>query len=50
MAQVKPGNGTPNGNGYTADSITVLEGLAAVRARPAREIGRTDARGWHHSG
>ncbi|HEY4009210.1 MAG TPA: ATP-binding protein, partial [Acidobacteriaceae bacterium] len=37
----------PTGN-YTGENITVLEGLAAVRLRPAMYIGSTGDQGLHH--
>src|ERR1039457_2493679 len=53
--EVQPTVATPpqapahkDGGGYSAENITVLEGLAAVRLRPAMYIGSTGEMGLHH--
>jgi DNA gyrase subunit B len=45
--EVPPGDNGGNGN-YTGENIRILEGLEAVRLRPAMYIGSTGDMGLHH--
>src|ERR1700683_4478541 len=48
VATPPPAPAQKEGGGYSAENITVLEGLAAVRLRPAMYIGSTGEMGLHH--
>ncbi len=48
QADATTGAPKKEGGGYSAENITVLEGLAAVRLRPAMYIGSTGEMGLHH--
>ena len=46
--ELKDAAATPQNGNYDAGNITALEGLEAVRKRPAMYIGTTDVKGLHH--
>jgi DNA gyrase subunit B len=45
---IAPKSANPAAGSYTGENITILEGLAAVRLRPAMYIGSTGEQGLHH--
>ena len=48
MSETPPKNGARTTGEYGADAIRILEGLEAVRVRPAMYIGSTGEAGLHH--